>query len=74
MEFEVIQTEPAEAWHTEQRIVLNEAGRLRLLKALQNKETELEVFCHDGEGYILELIYSEDYVKPYYCVLNREVA
>ena len=70
-EFEVIQTEPAEAWHCGQKIVVNEAGRQRLIKALQNKESEVEVFCCDGEGYYLELIYGEDYVKPFYLIVNR---
>jgi len=71
--FEVIQTEPAYAWHTEQKIVMNEAGRQRLIKALQSKEDKVEVFCHDGEGYILELVYSEEYVKPFYLILYKEV-
>ena len=64
--FEVIQTEPAYSEHAKQKIIMNEAGRLRLIQALQDKEVTLEVFCHDGEGYDLNLGYREDEIKPFY--------
>ena len=71
MLIDIIQTEPAYCWHAEQKIVLNETGRLRLIQALQSKETDIEVFCHDGEGYTLELLYGEEYIKPYYRTLEE---
>lgn len=70
--YAVIQTEPAHMWHDEQRLIVNEAGRLRLIEALQNQATEIEACCHDGEGYILEIVYGEDFVRPFYLVISDE--
>ena len=65
-EFAVIQTESAYAEHQEQKIVMNEEGRKRLLQALTNKETKVKAYCHDGEGYDLLLQYGEEPVAPFY--------
>ena len=62
----IIQTWPAEAWHCGQGIEMNEAGRLRLIDALQKREKTIEVSCFDGEGYTLELTYEEGYIRPFY--------
>ena len=64
--FAVIQTEPAYAEHQSQKIVMNEKGRQRLLKALADKETRVKAYCHDGEGYDLLLVYGEAPIDAFY--------
>lgn len=62
----IIQTEPAYCEHMDQKIVMNEEGRQRLLKALTNKEARVNAYCHDGEGYHLLLQYGETPVDVFY--------
>lgn len=53
--YPVVQLYSPDHWHDEAAILMNEAGRKKLIEALQSGATKLVIpaFVSDGEGYYL---------------------
>ena len=53
----IIQVYSPDQWHDEQALVMNEAGRIRLIKALESGKDKavIPAFCCDGEGFFLTI-------------------
>lgn len=62
----IIQVYSPEKWHGEQAIIMNEAGRMRLLKALKSGSNKslVQAFVSDGEGFELYIqVLSDEEIK-----------